>query len=78
VANEVVYGGRGSMAIKNYPVQSSAVVRIDYDEDSQTVFFTFKDGRNYSIENFPEIEVERWANAESVGRYWNFNLRGKY
>jgi KTSC domain len=64
--------------IKNYPVQSSALVRIDYDDESLTVYFTFKDGRNYLIENFPEVELHRWVEAESVGQYWNANIKGRY
>ena len=66
------------MALINYKFQSSALVRIDYDDEAKTVLFTFTDGRNYAIENFEQIEVERWANAPSVGGYWNANLKGKY
>ena len=66
------------MALKNYTFTSSALVRIDYDDEILTVYFTFKDGRNYAIENFEEIEVERWTQAPSVGQYWNYNIKGKY
>ena len=66
------------MALKNYKFQSSALVRIDYDDEAKTVYFTFKDGRNYAIENFEETEVERWTQAPSVGQYWNYNIKGKY
>jgi hypothetical protein len=66
------------MAIINYPVQSSALVRIDYDDEEQTVYFTFKDGRSYSIQGIEQIEIERWVNSGSPGGYWNANLKGKY
>lgn len=65
------------MAKQNYPVVSSAISRIDYDDETGTCYFTMKDGKGYSI-NIPEIEVARWVNAESPGGYFNLNIRGKY
>ena len=66
------------MAKVNYPVQSTALVRIDYDDETSDCFITFKDGRSYTLRNFPQIEAERWANSGSPGGYWNTKLRGKY
>lgn len=62
----------------NYPVQSSAIVRLEYDVESQTAYVTFKDGRGYEIQGIPQIEMERWVNSGSVGGYWNNFLRGRY
>lgn len=65
------------MAKENFPVASSAIARLDYDDETQECFFTFQDGRSYTA-IIPPIEVHRWANAESVGGYFNANIRGKY
>ena len=67
------------MALINYPIASTALARIDYDDEEQTCYFTFlKGGRSYIIEGIAQIEVERWANAPSVGQYWNYFVKGKY
>lgn len=65
------------MAMQNYPVQSSAISRIDYDDETNTCYFTMKDGKGYSIV-IPEIEVARWVGSSSPGGYFNLNIRGKY
>ena len=66
------------MAQTNYTISSSAIVRLDYDEDSQTMWITFKDGRGYGVPGVPEIEVSRLADSDSPGSYWNLNMKGKY
>lgn len=64
------------MARVNYPISSSAIVRLDYDQDSQEMYITFKDGTGYVVPGVPEIEVSRLA--DGGGSYWNLNMRGKY
>jgi len=67
------------MARTNYSTgSSSALARIDYDDETEECFITFQDGRSYTLQGIPQIEVERWANAASIGGYWNANLRGRY
>jgi KTSC domain len=66
------------MALTNYPVSSSAIARVDYDEETQECFVTFTDGRSYTLIGVPQIEVERWVNSGSAGAYWNANMRGRY
>ena len=67
------------MALINYSTGgSAALVRIDYDDESEECHITFKDGRSYTLQGIPQIEVERWANADSIGGYWNANLKGRY
>jgi hypothetical protein len=65
------------MALQNYFISSSAIARLDYDDEEGIAYVTFTDGRSYQIP-MPQIEVERWANAESPGGYFNANVRGKY
>ena len=59
-------------------VSSTAIASLDYDEDSETLTVTFHDGNRYDLPKFPQIEYERFLNADSIGRYWNANVRGKY
>jgi hypothetical protein len=66
------------MAVINYPVSSSALVRVDYDDETEECFITFKDGRSYTLSNVPQIEIERWVNSGSVGGYWNSFMKGRY
>ena len=67
------------MALINYSTgSSSALARIDYDDEEEACYITFQDGRSYTLQGIPQIEVERWANAASIGGYWNANLRGRY
>lgn len=64
--------------VSNYSPASSAIVRMTYHHDTSDLFITFKDGRGYVLPNFPEIELERWVNAPSVGGYFNAFVRGNY
>ena len=66
------------MAMQSYPVASSALASIQYDEDTGECAISFTDGRSYVIPNLPAIELHRWISADSIGGYWNTNLRGKY
>jgi hypothetical protein len=66
------------MALQNHVVRSSAIAAIGYDDETQDCFVTFKDGRSYTLNGFPEIELERWLGAGSIGGYWNANIKGNY
>jgi hypothetical protein len=66
------------MALQQHSVASSAISRLDYDDESKELFLTFTDGRSYTLPDFPEIELARWLESGSIGGYWNANVRGKY
>ena len=67
------------MAVINYSTgASSALVRIDYDDESEECFITFKDGKSYTLQGVPQIEIERWTSSGSIGGYWNNFMRGRY
>jgi hypothetical protein len=59
---------------------SSAIARVEYNSAEQTCYVTFTKhpAGPYTLENFPEIEFERWREAASPGGYWNAFLRGRY
>jgi len=59
-------------------VSSSAIARLDYDEEEEVLSITFTDGRSYQLQNFPAIEYHRFVTADSIGAYWNAYVRGNY
>ena len=68
----------GDPNITSISTASSAIANLTYHHDTSELFMTFTDGRNYVIEDFPEIEFERWIAADSIGGYFNAFVRGNY
>jgi hypothetical protein len=66
------------MALVNYQQSSSAIAVIGYDDETEEVFVTFTDGKQYTLQGVPPLELFRWLNADSVGTYWNLYMRGRY
>lgn len=64
--------------VVNYSPASTCIARLTYHRDTNDLFVTFTDGRNYVLPEFPEIELERWVNSPSVGGYFNAFVRGNY
>jgi hypothetical protein len=67
-----------SMAMQSQAVSSSAITYLAYDDETQECQVTFKDGRNYVLQGLSGLEFGRWTSADSVGAYWNANIRGNY
>jgi hypothetical protein len=69
------------MAIVKHFRNSSAIVRMTYDEDDDgtgTLQVTFKSGQTYTLEGVPKAEAQDFANAISPGTYFNTYLKGNY
>lgn len=66
------------MARQNITLSSSAIPNVAYDDETEEMFITFKDGKSYTLQGVPEIEFYRLTNSDSPGGYWNANMRGKY
>jgi hypothetical protein len=66
------------MARQSYPVASSAIARIEYDDLTQEMTITFARGGSYVVPGVPGIELERLINSGSPGGYWNANMKGRY
>jgi hypothetical protein len=65
------------MAKESLGVNSSAIAYMAYDAETEELTFTFNRGGTYTI-TIPEIEVHRWANADSPGLYFNMFIKGNY
>ena len=66
------------MASVSLSVSSSAIARLEYDDETEELIVTFQKGGSYTLSGVPEIEAHRFAESDSPGGYWNSNMRGKY
>lgn len=60
------------------PCVSSAIAAHGFDPATQTLFLKFTSGTTYS---YPEVSNDIYAglqDAESVGRFYGANIKGKY
>lgn len=60
------------------PCTSSAIAAHGFDPATQTLFLKFTSGTTYS---YPEVSTDLYAAlqaAESVGRFYGANIKGKY
>lgn len=67
-----------TMAIKTYPVGSSCISEFVYDDETEQLQFTFVKGGTYTIQGFPESQLQGWMNYASIGAYFNLFVRGQY
>lgn len=59
-------------------VDSSNILSIGYDPDSQVLEIEFKDGSIYSYLKVPPNHYDGIMNADSHGKYLNENIKGIY
>jgi len=60
-------------------VNSSAISRVGYNEQDQTLMVTFlQSGRTYTYYDVPISIYHALARAGSPGRYFNYNVKGRY
>lgn len=59
-------------------VSSSAVRRVDYDEESRELYVTFTDGDKYAYLNVPLDVYDELLDAPSVGAYVNRRIKPHY
>jgi hypothetical protein len=67
------------MTMQSYPVTSSAISVIWYDEETGECAVVFRKNKTaYLGQPLPPIEFHRWINSSSIGGYWNNFLKGNY
>lgn len=59
-------------------VSSSNLASVGYDVDSLTLEVEFINGGIYQYYDVPEYVFEELLNANSVGSYFNTNVRNSY
>jgi len=58
-------------------IKSSAIACIAYEVD-QGLFVLFRDGTEYLYKTAPYKVFKDWLKAESKGRFFNMEVRGKF
>jgi len=61
-----------------YRVQSSNLDAVAYDRASLTLYIAFKGNRTYRYDGVPPSVFSQLMEAESKGRYFYYNIRGRY
>lgn len=59
-------------------LDSSNLDTADYHEDSQTLTIKFKSGQEWEYYDCPERIYKGLLGAESAGKYFNANIKGKF
>lgn len=60
------------------PVSSSNLLSIGYDSESETLEVEFKTGTVYQYYNVPDFMHERLMAADSVGKFFNAEIKNAY
>jgi hypothetical protein len=60
-------------------VQSSALIRVSYDQATRTLSATFRDsGRTYAYRDVPQEIYAGLMEADSLGNYFNACIRDRF
>lgn len=59
-------------------IRSSMIAQIGYDEASLTLVIKFTNGDMYEYFNVPKETFDALANADSEGKYFIANIKGKF
>jgi hypothetical protein len=66
------------MTLQSAPRGSSCFSDLSWDDETNVLSMSFIRGGTYQIENFSADEWDRWSNAESLGGYFNANIKGHF
>lgn len=59
-------------------IQSSNIVRTEYDTESKEMIVEFKNGLKYKYVELPHEVYTRFRMSESQGKFFNTNISKKY
>ena len=59
-------------------VDSTAVSRVDYDDEARRLLVTFATGRTYAYDAVPRNVYDTMLQAPSKGRFFNSEIRDRY
>lgn len=60
------------------PVSSSNLLSVGYDPESETLEIEFQKSGVYQYFNVPQFIHERFMEAESVGKFFNSEIKEAY
>jgi hypothetical protein len=64
--------------MERIPVSSRNLSSVGYDADSQTLEIEFNHGGVYQYAGVPEGEHQGLMSADSLGKYFNANIKDRY
>ena len=59
-------------------VESSNIESVGYDESTETLYVTFKNGSTYKYDKVPFWKFTELVDADSVGKYLNAEIKGQH
>jgi len=59
-------------------VESSNIVRTEYDTSTKKMIAEFKNGMRYEYDNVPHQKYTEFRSAQSQGNYFNKNISKTY
>lgn len=59
-------------------VTSESISEVGYDPDLEILELMFRNGRIYQYSNFPTFMYDRFRQSESLGKFFNFEIKGRY
>lgn len=57
---------------------SSHLEHVDYDDSTDTLAVTFRDGRTYDYMNVPAQTAREFQAAGSFGEFFNRQIKGRF
>lgn len=64
--------------MKRYPVASSHIAAVGYDDSEQVLEVEFQDGSVYSYTGVPHATYHQLITAGSVGKFFYQNIRDRF
>ena len=64
--------------LKIKALQSTAITRVAYDDETRQLEITFVSGRRYTHESVPQNVFDELVYDPSPGSYYNQNIKGVY
>ena len=64
--------------MERQPVTSSNLAEVGYDPELETLEVQFRPGGVYQYFNVPAFMYERLMSADSLGRFFNAEIKGHY
>ena len=68
---------RGKL-MRRQPVESSAIISVGYEKESQILELEFHSGEIYRYSDVPEMVYQGLLIADSIGSYFYEDIRDEY
>ena len=57
---------------------STAIAYAEYDDETETLNVTFRNGMTYDLNGVPEETAQAFFDAQSPGGFWHSQLKDNY